>query len=94
PGDYIVAARKAKESDEWFVGGVTDENERTVEVDFSFLPKGEKFEATFYVDGKDAHYATNPESYDIYTKKVDAKSTMKLRMAAGGGFAISIKPVK
>lgn len=94
PGDYIVAARKAKESDEWFVGGVTDENERTVEVDFSFLPKGEKFEATFYVDGKDAHYATNPESYDIYDKKVDAKSKMKLRMAAGGGFAISIKPVK
>ncbi len=91
PGDYITIARKAKGKDEWFVGGITDENAREAIVDFSFLPKGKKFEATIYADGKDADWQTNPKSYTIYSKTVDSKTKLKLKLARSGGVAISIK---
>ena len=108
PGDYIVIARKAKDvtgdadapeyavkaSGQWFVGGVTDENARTLEVAFDFLEPGKKYEATIYADAKDADYRTNPEAYVISTKKVTSKSTLKMYMAPGGGFAISLKEIK
>jgi alpha-glucosidase len=58
-----------------------------------FLDPGRKYEATLYVDGKNADYKTNPQSYTITKKKVTAKTTLKLHSAAGGGFAISIKPL-
>src|SRR5207247_9335401 len=60
PGDYITIARKAKGKEEWFVGGITDENPRTSPVDFSFLDSNDNYVATIYEDGKDAHYITNP----------------------------------
>ena len=90
PGDYIVIARKDKNSNNWFVGGVNDENPRTVDFDLDFLEDGKKYTATIYADSKDAHYAENPESYVITTKKVTSKSDLKIMMASGGGFAISI----
>ncbi len=91
PGDYITIARKAKGKNEWFVGGITDENSRTATVDFSFLPKGKTFEAIVYADGKDAHYETNPQSYEIKKIKVTFKTKLKQQMAPSGGFAISVK---
>ena len=91
PGDYIVAARKAKGKNEWFVGGITDENAREIPISFDFLEKGKKYEATIYADGKDAHYMDNPHSYTVTKKTVTTKSKMTLRLAQGGGVAISIK---
>ena len=91
PGDYIVAARKAKGKNEWFVGGITDENAREIPISFDFLDKDKKYEATIYADGKDAHYMDNPHSYTVTTRKVTSKSKLTLRLAAGGGVAISIK---
>lgn len=91
PGDFITIARKAKGKNEWFVGGITDENKRTATVDFSFLPKGKTFEAIIYADGKDADYIKNPQSYQIKKMKVTSKTKLKQPMATSGGFAISVK---
>ncbi|ALR29942.1 alpha-glucosidase [Chryseobacterium sp. IHB B 17019] len=93
PGDYIVTARKAKGTENWFVGGITDENKRDYTVDFSFLDKGKKYEATIYEDGKDADYINNPQSYNIYKKQITSKSKINFKMVRSGGFAISIKPL-
>jgi len=91
PGDYITIARKAKNKNEWFIGSITDENSREAKVDLSFLPKGKKFEATIYKDGKDASWDHNPKSYEISKQQVSSGNTLKIKVAPGGGFAISIK---
>lgn len=91
PGDLIVIARRAKGTAEWFVGGVTDENRRTAEFSFDFLDPEKSYVATLYADAPDADYRTNPEAYTIRTGKVTAKSKLKVEMAAGGGFALSIR---
>ena len=94
PGDYIHTARKAKGTDNWFVGGITDENARNFTVDFSFLDKGKKYEAIIYKDGKDADYINNPQSYIIEKKLVTSESKVKIQLARSGGYAISLKPIK
>ncbi len=91
PGDYITIARKTKGKQEWFVGGITDENARTATIDFSFLPVGKSFTATIYEDGKTADYKTNPQSYNIRKMTVNSKTKLKQKLAASGGVAISIK---
>lgn len=91
PGDYITIARKAKGVDEWFVGGITDENEREAVIDFSFLPEGKKYIATIYADSKTADWRTNPKDYVISTRKITSKTKLKQRLAPSGGVAISIK---
>lgn len=91
PGDYITIARKAKGVNEWFVGGITDENAREAVIDFSFLPAGKKYVATIYADGKKADWRTNPKDYVITTRKVTSKTKLKQRLAPSGGVAISIK---
>lgn len=91
PGDYITIARKAKGKNEWYVGGITDENSRETVIDLSFLPAGKKYQATIYADGKTADWRTNPKEYVISTKKVTSKTKLKQRLAPSGGVAISIK---
>ena len=99
PGDHVVVARKAKGSDQWFVGGVTDENAREVTVTLDFLEPGRKYEARIYADAPDASgvgntFETGSEAclkYEITQKKVTSKTKLKLRMAPSGGFAISIR---
>ncbi|KFF26371.1 glycoside hydrolase family 97 protein [Chryseobacterium vrystaatense] len=93
PGDYVITARKAKGTENWFIGGITDENKREYTVDFSFLDKGKKYEVTVYEDGKDADYIDNPQSYNIYKKQITSKSKLNFKMARSGGFAVSVKPV-
>lgn len=93
PGEYIIAARREKGGQRWFVGGVTNEDARTMTVDFSFLTEGQKYMATIYADAKDADYETNPEKYVISRRVVTAKDKEKIFMARGGGFAISLMPV-
>lgn len=91
PGDLIVIARRAKGTAKWFVGGVTDENRRTAELRLDFLDPEKSYVATLYADAPDADYRTNPEAYTIRTGKVTAKSKLKVEMAPGGGFALSIR---
>lgn len=90
-GDYIVIARQGKKNGQWFVGGVTDENSRTLDIPFSFLEPGKKYTATIYSDADDADYAHNPQSYKVEDIEVTSESIIPIKMARGGGFAISIK---
>ena len=89
----VTIARKDKNSDAWYMGGVTDAKPHDSVIKLDFLDKGRKYEATIYADGKTADYKTNPQSYVITKKTVTSKSTLKLHSAPGGGFAVSIKPL-
>lgn len=91
PGDYVTIARKAKGKNEWYVGGITDENPRTAVIPFNYLPRGNTYVATIYADGQDASWNQNPQSYTIRQVLVTSRSTLRQQLAAGGGVAISIK---
>jgi hypothetical protein len=91
PGDYITIARRAKNSKDWFMGSITDENERISTIRFDFLEANKKYEATIYKDGPNADYINNPSAYIIEKKQIDTSSTLNIRLAKGGGYAISIK---
>ena len=90
PGDYITAARKAKGTNNWFVGGITDENARTANFTLDFLEPGKQYVATLYADGKDADYKENPTSYQIKKGIVTSKTKMYVKLARSGGFALSL----
>jgi hypothetical protein len=90
PGDYLTIARKAKNGKDWFIGSITDENARQMQLDLSFLSPGKKYKAIIYKDGATAEYDKNPESYLIETKEVTNKTVLKVQLARGGGCAISI----
>jgi hypothetical protein len=94
PGDYITIARKAKGRNDWFIGSITDENSRETTISLDFLDKGKKYIATIYADGKDADWKNNPMSYVISKQTVDSKSSLSLKLAPGGGCAISLMPLK
>lgn len=87
-GDYVTIARKERNTDNWFLGSITDENARSFELDLDFLDKGE-YTATIYKDGKDAHWDKNPLALDIETLKVTKESKLTINLAEGGGVAIS-----
>ncbi len=89
PGDYIVTARQGKKSGRWFMGGVNDENARTLSVPLSFLENGKTYEATIYADASDAHYRNNPQAYTITGRTVTSLDSLEIFMAPGGGFAVS-----
>jgi hypothetical protein len=93
PGDHVTIARLAKGRDAWFVGSITDENARTTPVSLSFLPRGRKYAATIYADAPDAHWDTNPMAYRIERRTVDADTTLELKLAPGGGAAVSLVAV-
>lgn len=90
PGDYITIARKAKGSDNWFVGGITDENARVATFALNFLDPDKKYVATLYADGADADYQTNPTAYTIKKGIVTNKTKMNIKEARSGGFALSL----
>ena len=90
PGDYITVARKAKGTDNWFVGGKCDENGHKAVVKLDFLDKGRKYDCTIYADAKDAHYEKNPKAYEITHKIVKKGDVLKLQEAPSGGFAVSL----
>ena len=92
PGDYIYTARKGKQSDNWFVGGITDENKRDYTVSMQFLDAGKKYLATVYRDADNADWKNNPEAYVIEKFIVTDKTKMNIAMAPGGGFAVSLMP--
>jgi hypothetical protein len=92
PGDYIIMARKAKGMDSWFIGAITDENARNFTTSLDFLDAGKKYVATIYRDGDKADWKDNPEEYVIEKFVVDSKTKLKLKLAPGGGTAISLLP--
>ena len=104
PGDLLVIARRPRQStltgsakafsagrDTWFVGGVTDEQARTADFALDFLTPGVTYEAVIYADAADAHYKTNPQAYEITRRNVTASDSLSVRMAPGGGFAVSLR---
>ncbi|WP_431426972.1 glycoside hydrolase family 97 protein [Bacteroides hominis] len=90
PGEYITVARKAKGTDNWFVGGITGENSRTSTFVLDFLDPGKQYVATLYADGKDADYEKNPTSYEIKKGIVTNKTRISTKLARSGGFALSL----
>ena len=93
PAEYITIARRAKGTDNWFVGSVAGRNGHDSDIRLDFLKKGKKYMATIYMDAKDADYLKNPQAYKITRRKVDAETRLKLHAVAAGGFAISIVPI-
>ena len=91
PGEYLTVVRKDKHTDNWFLGAITNKNPRKTSISLDFLTVGKKYKATLYLDGKDADWKDNPKSYQIITKEVTSKSDLKLRLAPGGGAAISFE---
>ncbi len=89
-GDFVTIAREERGTGNWFVGAITDENPRDVEIDFSFLPEGVSYEATIYRDHAEAHYRDNPTAIEIEKQTVDRNTKLPFRLAAGGGLAISL----
>ena len=90
PGDYITVARKAKGTDNWFLGGKCDENGHKSVIKLDFLDKGRKYACTIYADAKDASFDKNPKAYTITKKTVKKGDTLKFTQAPGGGFAVSL----
>ncbi len=91
PGEYVVAARREKGSSRWFAGGVTSHEARSITLPLDFLDPAKAYVATLYADAPDADYKENAEAYVIRTGKVSSKTALKIRMARGGGFALSIR---
>lgn len=91
-GDYFVTARKDRFSDDWYVGGVTDEQHRTLEVPLHFLQDHRTYQATLYRDAPETDWQTNPESYEIERQEVNNQAVLTITLAQGGGFAIRIAP--
>lgn len=91
PGEFIMIARKQKGQNQWFVGAVSDENSRELLVNFDFLPTGKTYTATIYQDASNADWEKNPEAYQIQKISVDSQTKRTIKIAKGGGFAISIK---
>ncbi|WP_184547994.1 glycoside hydrolase family 97 protein [Mucilaginibacter sp. FT3.2] len=92
PGDYITTARKAKGTDNWFIGAITNQNSRKATIPLDFLDKSKKYIATIYADAGNAEWKTNPEAYQINSYVVNADTKLNIQLAKGGGAAISIKP--
>ena len=93
-GEYVTIARRAKWSDTWFLGSITNENAREINVKLDFLKRGEKFIMTEYVDADDAHWDDNPTAIKINTREVERGDELVLKLAPGGGAAVSFFKVE
>lgn len=94
PGEYITIARRAKNTNDWYVGCTAGYNGHVSKLSFDFLDPDKKYEATIYADAKDTSWDKNPQAYTITKKKVTSKSKITLKAGIGGGYAISIKEIK
>ena len=94
PGEYITIARKAKGTDDWYVGCTAGYNGHQSDLKLDFLTPGKKYEATIYADAKGTAWNNMPQAYTITKKKVTVNSKLKLTAGVGGGYAISVKEIK
>ena len=90
-GDYVTIARKERDTGNWFVGSITDENSREITIDFSFLEDNTNYDAVIYKDAPDAHWNDNPEAIVIEQQTINSNSQLTVKLAEGGGFAVSLK---
>ena len=90
PADFITIARKQKGKKNWFLGAITDENARKSTIKLDFLDENARYEATIYKDAADADWQKNPEAYKIEKRIVTNKDVLDLRLAKGGGCAVSL----
>jgi hypothetical protein len=92
PGDYLTIARKAKNKDEWFIGAITDEQARNVNIPLNYLSPKRSYVATLYMDAANASWESNPMAYQIQNFLVSDQTVLKIALASGGGAAISLRP--
>ncbi len=92
-GEFLTIVRKARNSEEWFLGSITNENSREFEIDLAFLDPVKKYKAQIYADGEDADWKKNPLSMNRSEIEVDSKSILRIKLAAGGGQAIRFFPL-
>ena len=92
PGDYLTIARRAKNKDEWYIGAITDEQARTVNISSSYLTTNRWYVASLYTDAANAHWESNPMAYQIQHFLVNNQTKLKIALASGGGAAISMRP--
>lgn len=90
-GDYVVTARRDKQSSDWYVGGITDNSEREIQLSLDFLEEGLNYEAMLYCDGEGAGWEKIPTDYTIRKMELTKNDKIDIRMASGGGFALSLK---
>ena len=90
-GDYVTIVRKERDGDDWYLGSVTDEIGRTLDVPLAFLDCGRQYVAEIYRDADDANWQSNPTAHVVEQQEVDANSVLKLRLAPGGGQAIRFR---
>ncbi|MGE8282003.1 MAG: glycoside hydrolase family 97 C-terminal domain-containing protein, partial [Stenotrophomonas sp.] len=93
-GQYVTFARKARGSQEWFVGSVGSETPQALDVPLSFLDAGKRYRAEIYRDGDDANWQTAPFAFVRETREVGNGDRIKLQLGAGGGAAIRFVPVE
>lgn len=93
-GDYIVTARKERGGTDWFLGAITDENERRLSIDLDFLEAGLVYTAEIYTDAADAHWESNPYAIEIREATFTNSDTLEVKLAAGGGTAVRFRPTK
>ena len=93
-GDYVIVARKAKNSEDWFLGAITDEEARTFTVPLDFLTPGRKYVAEIYADGAGANWYSNPLPVAISKRNVDSNTRLSVVLAPGGGQAVRITPAR
>ena len=89
-GEFVTIARKEKQTNNWFVGSITNEEPRDITIDFGFLESDKKYTAIIYEDGKNAHWDDNPTDIEIREMKIDRNSRIDFHLVAGGGLAISL----
>ena len=85
-GEYVITARRS--GNDWYIGGITDWTPRDLDIDFSFLPAGMNYKATWFVDGANAH--RNANDYKIFTETITNKTITTVHLAPGGGFAVKV----
>lgn len=89
-GDFVTIAREQRGTGNWFLGSITDENAREIEIAFDFLEEGQTYQAQIYKDGQEADYKTNPKAIDIESIEINNQTVLKFDLARGGGLAISL----
>lgn len=92
-GDYITVVRKDKRTEDWFLGSITDENDRNFKIELKFLDQNKKYKAEIYADGDSADWKTNPQEIKIFSKEVDSKTILHIKLASGGGQGIKFTPI-
>jgi alpha-glucosidase len=93
-GDYVVVARRERGGPAWFLGAITDEQARTLDVPLSFLSAGRRYLAEIYADGPRAHWLDNPLPVTISSRPVTSRTRLRVALAPGGGQAIRIRPAR